>query len=115
YPALVDDGASVSLRVLPTRAEAASEHRLRVPRLLLPHLPPPRKKVLPQLTNAQKLALAHNPHGSVPALLDDCLACAVDAIADHSRPREVRTPEAFAKALADVRTHLATRVVQVVG
>jgi ATP-dependent helicase HrpA len=115
YPALVDDGASVSLRVLPTRAEAASEHRLGVRRLLLLNVAPPWKQVLAQLTNAQKLSLAHNPHGSVPALLDDCLACAVDAIADQSRPREVRTPEAFAEALADVRTHLATRVVQVVG
>ena len=115
YPALVDDGVSVSLRVLPTRAEAASEHRLGVRRLLLLNVAPPWKQVLSRLTNAQKLALAHNPHGSVPALLDDCLACAVDAIADQSRPGEVRTPEAFAEALDAVRTHLATRVVQVVG
>ena len=114
YPALVDDGASVSLRVLPTRAEAASEHRLGVRRLLLLNVAPPWKQVLARLTNAQKLALAHNPHGSVPALLDDCLACGVDAIADQSRPGEVRTPEAFAEALDAVRIHLAARVVQVV-
>jgi ATP-dependent helicase HrpA len=115
YPALVDDGGSVSLRVLPTRAEAAAEHRLGVRRLLLLNVAPPWKQVLARLTNAQKLALAHNPHGSVPALLDDCLACAVDAIAAQSRPGEVRAMEAFAEALVAVRTHLAARVVQVVA
>ena len=42
----------------------------------------PWKRVLARLTNAQKLALADNPHGSVPALLQDCLDAAVD---DHRR------------------------------
>jgi ATP-dependent helicase HrpA len=118
FPALVDDGdvaRTVSLRVLPTRAEAVAEHRLGVRRLLLLNVAPPWKQVLSRLTNAQKLALAHNPHGSVPALLDDCLACAVDAIAGERLPGEVRTAAAFAEALDAVRTHLAARVVQVVG
>jgi len=105
----------VSLRVLPTRAEAVAEHRLGVRRLLLLNVTPPWKQVLARLSNAQKLALAHNPHGSVPALLDDCLACAVDAIAGERLPGEVRSAAAFAEALDAVRTHLAARVVQVVG
>ena len=115
YPALVDDGGSVSLRVLPTRAEAVAEHRLGVRRLLLLNVTPPWKQVLARLSNAQKLALSHNPHGSVPALLDDCLACAVDAIAQERLSGEVRTAAAFAEALDAVRAHLAARVVQVVG
>ena len=80
YPALVDTGTAVDLRVLPTRAEAGAEHRLGVRRLLLLGSKPPWKQVLARLTNAQKLALGHNPHGSVQALLDDCLAAAVDSI-----------------------------------
>ncbi|HEU4329574.1 MAG TPA: ATP-dependent RNA helicase HrpA [Lapillicoccus sp.] len=115
YPALVDDRDSVSLRVLPTRAEAMAEHRLGLRRLLLLGVAPPWKQVLARLSNAQKLTLAHNPHGSVPALLDDCLGCAVDAIAEQQIHGEVRTAEAFAEALTAVRTHLAARVVQVVG
>jgi ATP-dependent helicase HrpA len=118
YPALVDDGdvtRTVSLRVLPTRAEAIAEHRLGVRRLLLLNVAPPWKQVLARLSNVQKLALAHNPHGSVPALLDDCLACAVDAIAADELAGEIRTAEEFAQALVAVRTHLAARVVQVVG
>ena len=69
YPALVDDGGTagtVSLRVLPTRAEAVAEHRLGVRRLLLLNVAPPWKQVLARLTNAQKLALAYNPHGRFP-------------------------------------------------
>ena len=41
----------------------------------------------------------------MPALLDDCLACAVDAIAAERLPGEVRSAAAFAEALDAVRTH----------
>ncbi|HET6667632.1 MAG TPA: ATP-dependent RNA helicase HrpA, partial [Intrasporangium sp.] len=135
YPALVDTGAAVDLRVLPTRAEADAEHRLGVRRLLLLGINPPWQQILARLTNAQKLALGHNPHGSVPALLDDCLAAAVDAISDDvvrapaaragsttgggdarpSEPSGIRTREDFEWALSAVRTHTTARVVQVVG
>jgi ATP-dependent helicase HrpA len=72
--------------------------------------------VLARLSNTQKLALGHNPHGSVPALLEDCLAAAVDDIvADRSTSGAVvRTPEQFAEVLGAVRTHAATRVLRVV-
>ncbi|TQM58464.1 ATP-dependent RNA helicase HrpA [Humibacillus xanthopallidus] len=122
YPALVDTGSGVDLRVLPTRAEADAEHRLGVRRLLLLGITPPWKQILSRLTNAQKLALGHNPHGSVPALLDDCLAAAIDAIRDDAvtdrssgGDHAVRTREDFEWALSAVRTHTTAKVVQVVG
>ncbi|MDC5697528.1 ATP-dependent RNA helicase HrpA [Intrasporangium calvum] len=122
YPALVDTGAAVDLRVLPTQAEAEAEHRLGVRRLLLLGISPPWKQILARLTNTQKLALGHNPHGSVPALLDDCLAAAVDAISAEVVPAAsgaagsgIRTREDFEWALSAVRTHTTARVVQVVG
>jgi ATP-dependent helicase HrpA len=121
FPALVDTGSAVDLRVLPTRAEAEAEHRLGVRRLLLLGTSPPWRQVLARLTNTQKLALGHNPHGSVPALLDDCLAAAVDAIAadgsaSHPNPAGgIRDAEEFEWALSAVRAHSTARVVQVVG
>ena len=115
YPALVDEGTSVALRVLPTRAEAQAEHRVGVRRLLVLGTSAPWKQVLARLTNTQKLALGHNPHGSVPKLLEDCLECAVDALAAEHVPHEVRTEADFDAALKAVRTHAAARVVQVVG
>ena len=114
YPALVDEGSSVALRVLPDRGAAQAAHRLGVRRLLLLNTTAPWKRVLARLSNAQKLALADNPHGSVPALLQDCLDAAVDAIVAEHVPGEVRTEPAFAEALAAVRTHASTRVLAVV-
>ncbi len=114
YPALVDEGTSVALRVLPDAGAARAAHRAGVRRLLLLGTTAPWKRVLARLSNTQKLALADNPHGSVPALLQDCLDAAVDDIVAEHVPGEVRTEEAYAAALAAVRTHAATRVLVVV-
>ena len=115
YPTLVDEGDSVALRVVADPAEAEAARRTGVRRLLLLGTTPPWKRVLARLTNAQKLALADNPHGSVPALLEDCLAAAVDDIVAAHVPGTVRDVESFETALAAVRTHVAQRVLTVVG
>jgi len=116
YPALVDEGTSVRLTTLPSLAEAEAATRLGVRRLILLGTSPPWKRVLARLTNTQKLALGRNPHGSIPALLEDCLAASVDAIVAERLPEGavVRTPEQFAEVIAAVRTHVATRVLQIV-
>ncbi|MCE1178579.1 MAG: ATP-dependent RNA helicase HrpA [Micrococcales bacterium] len=115
FPALVDEGSSVALRVLPHADEAAASTRLGVRRLLLLGTSAPWKRVLARLSNAQKLALGSNPHGSVPALLEDCLACAVDAIvAERAGESVIRDEAAFEEALAAVRAHVVARVLQVV-
>ncbi len=115
HPALVDEGESVALRVLPEEQEASAAHRAGVRRLLLLNTSPPWKRVLARLTNAQKLALADNPHGSVPALLEDALAAAVDDIVAQHVAGPVRTRAAFEEALAATRTHVAQRVLTIVA
>ncbi|MGN7246818.1 ATP-dependent RNA helicase HrpA [Janibacter anophelis] len=115
YPALVDEGSSVAVRVLPDEQQALGAHRAGVRRLLLLGTTPPWKRVLARLTNAQKLALADNPHGSVPALLEDALAAAVDDIVAQHVQGPVRTREAFEAALAATRTHVAQRVLTAVA
>ncbi|MEI2779590.1 MAG: ATP-dependent RNA helicase HrpA [Tetrasphaera sp.] len=115
YPALVDAGTTVSLRVLPSAGAAAGAHRLGVRRLLLLNTSPPWKRVLAGLSNADKLALGRNPHGSVPALLDDALAAAIDEIVAGGDGGRVRTAAGFEAALAAVRTHVAARVLRIVG
>jgi ATP-dependent helicase HrpA len=80
YPALVDDGSSVALRVLASPEEQAVAMWTGVRRLLLLSIPSPVKAIAGRLTNASKLALTANPHGSVVALLDDCVVAAVDAL-----------------------------------
>jgi ATP-dependent helicase HrpA len=105
----------VGLRVLADESAALAAHRQGVRRLLLLNTAPPWKRVLARLTNADKLTLATGPHGSVPALLEDCLAAAVDAIVGEFVPGVVRDEAAYAVALAAVRTHVATRVLAVVA
>ncbi len=120
FPALVDRGDRVDIVVMPGAREADAATALGVRRLLLLNTTAPWKRVLATLTNAQKLALGDNPHGSVPALLDDALACAVDAIV-HERDGHragadgVRDAATFEAVLAAVRTHIATRVLTVVA
>ncbi|MHA7127079.1 ATP-dependent RNA helicase HrpA [Janibacter indicus] len=115
HPALVDEGSSVAIRVLPDEQQAAAAHTAGVRRLLLLGTTPPWKRVLARLTNAQKLALADNPHGSVPKLLDDALAAAVDDIVAQHVTGPVRSRAAFDEALAATRTHVAQRVLTAVS
>ena len=80
YPALVDEGASVALRVLGSAQEQAAAQWRGVRRLLLLSVPSPVKAVAGRLSNASKLALTANPHGGVPALLDDVVVASVDEL-----------------------------------
>jgi ATP-dependent helicase HrpA len=84
YPALVDEGQSVALRLLDTPEEQADAMRLGVRRLLLLTIPSPVKSMLGALDNRQKLALGTNPYGPVPALFEDCVAGAADYLMDRS-------------------------------
>jgi ATP-dependent helicase HrpA len=87
YPALVDRGDGVAIRVLPTEAEQRRAMWCGTRRLLLLGVPSPVKLVLRSLDNQAKLALSANPHGSVAAMLADCIDCAADAIiAGHGGP-----------------------------
>nr|WP_238695454.1 ATP-dependent RNA helicase HrpA [Ornithinimicrobium flavum] len=114
FPALVDTGAAVDVRVLATRSEASRETLRGVRRLLLLNLQPPWKRLLALLTNQQKLSLGHNPHGSVPVLLEDALAAAVDSVVAEQPGATVRTPAQFEAALTGVRQQAVPRVLEIV-
>lgn len=83
--------------------------RAGVRRLLLLTLPNPTKPLLSGLSNASKLALTANPHGSVAALLDDCAAAAVDALVQRFGG-PVWDAEAFAALSERVRAELPATV-----
>jgi ATP-dependent helicase HrpA len=87
YPALVDAGDAVDVRVFATGAEQARQMPAGTRRLLLLSLPSPAGYVAGRLTDDAKLALLHSPHGGVRELLADCAGCAVDAlVAEHGGP-----------------------------
>jgi ATP-dependent helicase HrpA len=80
YPGLVDRGDRVDVRMFPTAAERDPAMRRGLRRLLLLNTPSPARQVQRDLDNATKLTLSRNPHGSVAALLDDCVSSAADAL-----------------------------------
>ena len=93
YPALVDDGDSVSVQVLGSAEEAHRRHSRGVRRLLALDLPDPAPAALRTLSNQQRLALAAPPHrGGTPALLADVLDAALDQLVAHDGPVPPRAP-----------------------
>jgi ATP-dependent helicase HrpA len=73
YPALVDEGDAVGVRVLETVAAQRSAMAAGTRRLLLLTVPSPAKLVYDRLGNAARLAVT-------PGVLDDCVTAAVDAL-----------------------------------
>jgi len=114
FPAVVDHGDSVAVEVLASQQERDAATRLGVRRLLLLNTTAPWKRVLALLTNAQRLALGHNPHGSVPDLLQDCLAAAVDSIVAQQPGGQVLGPQEFEDTLSIVRSQVVARVMDVI-
>lgn len=114
FPAVVDHGDSVAVEVLASPQERDAATRLGVRRLLLLNTTAPWKRVLALLTNAQRLALGHNPHGSVPDLLQDCLAAAVDSIVAERPGGQVGGPQEFDETLRIVRSQVVARVMDVI-
>jgi len=114
FPAVVDHGDSVSVEVLASQHERDAATRLGVRRLLLLNTTAPWKRVLALLTNAQRLTLGHNPHGSVPELLQDCLAAAVDSIVAEQPGGQVLGPVEFSETLRVVRSQVVARIMEVI-
>ncbi|MEU0102761.1 ATP-dependent RNA helicase HrpA [Streptomyces sp. NPDC006267] len=88
YPALVDQGETVAVRLFDTEAEQRQAMWRGTRRLILLNIPVnPAKFASDRLSNQQKLALSRNPHGSVQALFEDCATAAADRlIAAHGGP-----------------------------
>jgi ATP-dependent helicase HrpA len=79
YPALLDDGERVSLRILTDPEMQARVMRGGVRRLLLRTAAPTRKAIERGVAQQARLALATSPF-SFASLVDDCIAAAVDAV-----------------------------------
>ncbi|MEU0491776.1 ATP-dependent RNA helicase HrpA [Nocardiopsis sp. NPDC006139] len=112
YPALVDEGDSVAVRIFDTEAEQRAAMRLGTRRLLLLNLPSPAAAVSKGLNNPDKLALADSPYGSVKKLLADAEAAAVD----HLLVREggpVWNGDDFAALAERVRADLGDTVAEI--
>ncbi|MGW5471161.1 ATP-dependent RNA helicase HrpA [Streptomyces chartreusis] len=115
YPALVDDGDTVSVRLFDTEAEQQQAMWKGTRRLILRNIPVnPAKFASEKLTNAQKLALSANPHGSIQGLFDDCAMAAADKLmGDFGGP--AWDEESYRKLYDKVRAEIVDTTVRAVG
>ncbi|MGY1778537.1 ATP-dependent RNA helicase HrpA [Geodermatophilus sp. SYSU D00804] len=80
FPALVDEGATVGVRVVATEAEATRLTWRGARRLLVLAAGSPTRQVVKGLSPKSRLALQFNPDGEIPALVDDCVDAAADEL-----------------------------------
>ncbi|GGM77529.1 ATP-dependent helicase [Thermopolyspora flexuosa] len=114
YPALVDEGDSVAIRMFETEQEQRRAMWAGTRRLLLLAIPSPAKRILGTLSNQQKLALSRSPHGGAVAFFDDCAACAVDKLMAEAGG-VVWTPGDFTRLYDHVRAELYDTMAEVVA
>jgi ATP-dependent helicase HrpA len=116
YPALVDKGATVDVRVFATPAEQAAAMGQGTHRLLRLSVPAPAKAIEKQLDTRTRLVLGTNPDGSLPALLDDCADAAVAALAPNpvwTRAEFAALRDRVAASIAPTMRDILTRVERV--
>lgn len=103
YPALVDEGTSVAVRIFPSQAEADTAQRGGVIRLLKLNTPSPERYVNEHLNNREKLVFTQNPHGSIEQLISDCTVAAIDQLTPATPPY---TREEYTALFNSVRADL---------
>ncbi|GGN67004.1 ATP-dependent helicase [Actinoplanes lobatus] len=114
WPALVDEGDSVAVRVFEDEASQRVAMVAGTRRLLLLTLPPAARFLQGRLDNRAKLELSRaNPYRSIADLLDDCAGAAVDRlVADAGGP--VWSSVEFASLRDTVRQDLVDAVANLV-
>ncbi|MEW2549609.1 ATP-dependent RNA helicase HrpA [Streptomyces sp. NPDC047002] len=115
YPALLDQGETVAVRLFDTEDEQRRAMWRGTRRLILLNVPvSPAKFASSKLTNQQKLHLSSSPHGSLQALFEDCATAAADKlIADHGGP--AWDEESYRKLYDSVRADLVDATVRTVA
>jgi ATP-dependent helicase HrpA len=113
YPALADAGGAVDIRLFETARAARAAMWAGTRRLILLGVPSPVKSIADRLPTSAKLALSHNPHGSVAAMFADCVNCAADFLMARAGG-PVRDPEGFERLRNAVRESLHEVTTEVV-
>jgi ATP-dependent helicase HrpA len=80
YPALVDEGATVAIRMVESPSRQRASMRAGVRKLLLLNVSSPTKYIQRHLDGTAKLTLSSNPHGTVAALVTDCVTAVLDQL-----------------------------------
>ncbi|MBY6095500.1 ATP-dependent RNA helicase HrpA [Ferrimonas balearica] len=110
YPALVDEGESVGIKLFDAEDKAARANRVGLRKLLLINVPSPVKYLQQKLPNKSKLAMYFNPFGRVDLLINDCIDAGIDKLlAEHKL--NVTNKAEFEAAREVIRAELNDTVV----
>jgi len=118
FPAFVDAGGAVDLRVFATAAEQDHAMGPGTRRLARLSVTSPVKAIARQLDPRTRLVLGANPDGSLQALLDDCADAATDALVAApvwTREDFVALHERLDKSLAPTTVEIVGRVERVLA
>ncbi|HEY1711969.1 MAG TPA: ATP-dependent RNA helicase HrpA [Solirubrobacteraceae bacterium] len=105
FPALVDEGDAVGVRICETAGEQAGTMARGTRRLLRLTVPSPRQWVIGQLGTQLTLTLAGAPHATLDAVIEDATDAALDALI-QSGGGPAWDAEAFAALSEHVRGNL---------
>jgi ATP-dependent helicase HrpA len=83
YPALVNEGKTVAVKLFDQPHLAEVSHKLGLRKLIILGIPSPVKYLQDKLPNKAKLGLYFNPFGQIKALIDDCIDAGVDQLVNQ--------------------------------
>jgi ATP-dependent helicase HrpA len=118
YPAFVDAGSTVDLRVFATSDQQQDAMGPGIRRLLRLSVSSPVKAVQRQLDPRTRLTLGANPDGSLAALLEDCADAAVAALVTApvwARDEFIALRDNVAKSLVPTTLDVVNRVEKVLA
>lgn len=118
FPAFVDAGGVVDLRVFATSAEQDHAMGPGIRRMVRLSVASPVKAIARQLDPRTRLALGTNPDGDLPALLDDCADAATDALVSApvwTRAEFVALQQRAGKSLPPTTVDIVGRVEKVLA
>ena len=114
YPALVDEGETVAVRLCETESDQDLEMWDGTRRLLRLTVPLSLNGIVGGLTNADRLALTTGPYASAAGLIDDAVVAALDELmGDAGGPAWDAT--GFDRLREQVRSGLGARVADILG
>lgn len=116
FPAFVDAGGGVDLRVFATSFEQEQAMRPGIRRLIRLSVASPTKAIVRQLDPRTRLVLGSNPDGDLSALLEDCADAAADALVSApvwTRAEFAALQQRAAKSLSPTTVDIVGRVEKV--
>lgn len=112
YPALVDQGQSVAIKLFDSEQQQQAAMQAGLRRLLLLNVPSPVKYLQEHLPNKAKLGLYFNTYGQVLELINDCIDCAIDKLIEQ-HGGVTWTEQSFAQCKEYVRAELGDTVLDI--